>query len=150
MPAWYGEEMRTGIKKEIETPPKLANWRTSTAVELCTVRWARISWFKPSPMRARVLPISLTRILLTLATSYWECAVSSVELFECPPMNELQRRTIRLYQVICFRLSTNKKESYKRYEQVHDQVFIALVKGIRRRTRRCCDIIFTRAYLHYC
>ena len=113
--------MRIGIKKDIDTPPKLANWKTSTAVELCTVRWARISWFKSSPMRASVLPISLTRVLLTLASSYWECPV---ELFEYPPMKELQRRTIRLYQVISFLLSTNKKESYKR----HGQVFIALVK----------------------
>ena len=143
MPAWYGKEMRIGIKKDIDTPPKLANWKTSTAVELCTVRWARISWFKSSPMRASVLPISLTRILLTLASSYWECPV---ELFEYPPMKELQRRTIRLYQVISFLLSTNKKESYKR----HGQVFIALVNGIRHWTWRCCDIIFTLAYLHYC
>lgn len=115
MPASYGKEMRTGIRKDIETPPKLANWKTSTVVELSTVRWARISWFKLSPMRASVLPISLTLILLTWATSYWEC---SPESFVCPPMSELQNRTIRLYQVISFLLSTNKKESYKRHEQV--------------------------------
>lgn len=135
--------MRTGIKKDIETPSKLANWKTNTAVELRTVRWARISWFKPSPMRANVLPISLTLILLTRATSYWEC---SVESLECSPMSELQKRTIRLYQGISFLLSTNKKESYKR----HEEVFIAFVKRIRDWTRRCCDIIFTPVYLHYC
>lgn len=43
MPAWYGIEMRIGIRNDIEPPPKLANWKTSTAVELCTVRWARSS-----------------------------------------------------------------------------------------------------------
>lgn len=133
MPAWYGLEMRTGIRKDIEPPPKLANWKTSTAVELCTVRWARSSWFKLSPMRASVLPISLTRILLTRATSYWEY---SVEWCEWPSMSELKSKTIRLYQVISYLLSTNKKESCKSYEQV----FIALVKRIRDWTRRCCDI----------
>lgn len=87
---WWNEKL-DGTKNDIKTPPRSPIWRKSIIVDLL----GRVSSFKLSPIRANVLPTSLT---LCLSRSRdWERWQFSPEFF---------RASIILSLLLCQLLST--------------------------------------------